>query len=98
MLIFSRRLRMLAERSEYFRSELRSANQQTWFFPNDQAFASLGSNLNFLFDPNFANNTNDINDVSSHCILIIWTFIFFSLVHQISSCTHCSLSKYDGCK
>ena len=60
---FSRRLRILAERSEYFRSELRSSNHQTWFLPNDQAFASLGSNLNFLFDPNVGNNTNDINDV-----------------------------------
>lgn len=60
-LLFSR-LRLLAERSEYFRSELRSRAQQTWFFPTDQAFASYGPSLNFLFDPS-SNNTNDINDV-----------------------------------
>jgi hypothetical protein len=59
-----RRLRQLAERSDYFRSELRSVNHQTWFLPNDQAFASMGSGLSYLLDQS-TNNTNDINEVKS---------------------------------
>ncbi len=62
-MIFFRRLRLLALRSDYFRSELTSRNYQTWFLPNDQAFASLGSGLNFLFDHSNIDNVNDINDV-----------------------------------
>lgn len=60
---FLRRLRMLAERSDYFRSELRSTHHQTWFLPNDQAFASLGSSFQYLFEQSFINNTNEVNDV-----------------------------------
>lgn len=60
-----RRLRQLAERSDYFRSELRSVHHQTWFLPNDQAFASMGSSLSYLLDQSFTNNTNDINEVKS---------------------------------
>lgn len=59
-----RRLRLLAQRSEYFRSELTSLNHQTFFLPNDQAFASFGSGLSFLFDQTTSENTNDINDVN----------------------------------
>lgn len=58
-----RRLRQLAERSEYFRSELRSIHHQTWFLPNDQAFASMGSSLSYLLDQSSINNTNEINEV-----------------------------------
>jgi len=61
-LIF-RRLRLLASRSDYFRSELTSFNHQTFFLPNDQAFASFGSGLNFLFDNTGIDQTNDVNDV-----------------------------------
>lgn len=61
--LFLRRLRQLAERSDYFRSELRSMHHQTWFLPNDQAFASIGSTLSFLLDQSSINNTNDINEV-----------------------------------
>lgn len=61
--VFLRRLRQLAERSDYFRSELRSMHHQTWFLPNDQAFASIGSTLSFLLDQSSINNTNDINEV-----------------------------------
>ncbi|CAF3466569.1 unnamed protein product [Rotaria socialis] len=56
------RLRQLADRSDFFRSELRSMHHQTWFLPNDQAFASMGSSLSFLFDQFYTNNTNDINE------------------------------------
>jgi hypothetical protein len=38
-------------------------HHQTFFLPNDQAFASIGSSLNFLFDPSPVDNTNDVNDV-----------------------------------
>jgi hypothetical protein len=65
-----RRLRQLAERSDYFRSELRSIHHQTWFLPNDQAFASMGSSLSFLLDQTSINNSNDINEVSV-CILLL---------------------------
>ncbi|CAF4704210.1 unnamed protein product, partial [Rotaria socialis] len=37
-------------------------HHQTWFLPNDQAFASMGSSLSFLFDQFYTNNTNDINE------------------------------------
>ncbi|CAF4181530.1 unnamed protein product [Rotaria sp. Silwood2] len=61
------RLRQLAERSDYFRSELRSMHHQTWFLPNDQAFASMGPSLSFLFEQFYMNNTNDINEfIKSH--------------------------------
>ena len=39
-------------------------NHQTWFLPSDQAFASIGSGLNFLFDQSGADNINDVNDVT----------------------------------
>ncbi len=61
--MFFRRLRLLASRSEYFRSELTSLTHQTWFLPNDQAFSSIGSGLSFLFEQSNVDNTNDINDV-----------------------------------
>jgi hypothetical protein len=60
---FCRRLRLLAQRSDYFRSELTSLNQQTFFLPNDQAFSSFGSGLSFLFEQSATDNTNDVNDV-----------------------------------
>ena len=60
----------MADRSEYFRSELRSANQQTWFLPNDQAFASYGTGLSFLFEPLTVENMNDINDVGETILSI----------------------------
>lgn len=59
-----RRLRQLAERSDYFRSELRSMQQQTWFLPNDQAFTGMGSSLSSLLDQSNMNSINDINEVS----------------------------------
>ncbi len=62
-MFFLRRLRLLASRSEYFRAELRSMHHQTFFLPNDQAFSSFGSGLNFLFDQSPIDNTNDVNDV-----------------------------------
>ncbi|CAF1590334.1 unnamed protein product, partial [Adineta ricciae] len=66
------RLRLLADRSEYFRSELRSVNQQTWFLPNDQAFASYGTGLSFLFEPLTVENINDINDfIKSHIVPLV---------------------------
>ncbi|CAF4476724.1 unnamed protein product, partial [Rotaria sp. Silwood2] len=66
------RLRQLADRSDYFRSELRSMHHQTWFLPNDQAFASLGANAQFLFEQSLMNNTNDINDfIKSHIVPIV---------------------------
>ena len=63
MCLICRRLRQLAERSDYFRSELRSMHHQTWFLPNDQAFTAMGSTLGFLLDQTSLNNTNDINEV-----------------------------------
>jgi hypothetical protein len=63
--LICRRLRQLAERNEYLRSELRSMQHQTWFLPNDQAFTSIGSSLSFLLDQAYMNNTNDINEVKS---------------------------------
>ncbi|CAF0817027.1 unnamed protein product [Adineta steineri] len=66
------RLRLLADRSDYFRSELRSMHHQTWFLPNDQAFTSFGSSLNFLFEPTSPENTHDINDfIKSHIVPIV---------------------------
>ncbi|CAF2156365.1 unnamed protein product, partial [Rotaria magnacalcarata] len=66
------RLRQLADRSEFFRSELRSMHHQTWFLPNDQAFASMGSSLSFLFDQFYTNNTNDINEfIRTHVIPLV---------------------------
>ncbi|CAF1492495.1 unnamed protein product, partial [Adineta steineri] len=66
------RLRQLAERSDYFRSELRSIHHQTWFLPNDQAFASMGSSLSYLLDQSSMNNTNDINEfVKAHVIPLV---------------------------
>ncbi|CAF0877364.1 unnamed protein product [Adineta ricciae] len=66
------RLRQLAERSEYFRSELRSINQQTWFLPNDQAFASMGSSLSYLLDQTSINNTNEINEfINAHVVPLV---------------------------
>ncbi|CAF4797579.1 unnamed protein product [Rotaria sp. Silwood1] len=66
------RLRLLADRSDYFRSELRSPHHQTWFLPNDQAFANLGANAQFLFEQSIINNTNDVNDfIKSHIIPIV---------------------------
>lgn len=59
-----RRIRQLADRSDYFRSELRSPHYQTWFLPNDQAFASITSSLSFLLDQTSINNTHDINEVN----------------------------------
>ena len=64
--LVSRRLRQLVERSDYFRSELRSMQHQTWFLPNDQAFASMGSSLSSLLDQSNMNSLNDINEVG-HC-------------------------------
>ena len=80
-----RRLRLLAQRSEYFRSELTSLNHQTWFLPSDQAFASIGSGLNFLFDQSGADNINDVNDVIKiHFILSsAISFVFDSLSNLI---------------
>jgi hypothetical protein len=81
-----RRLRQLAERSEYFRSELRQTMyHQTFFLPNDQAFSSFGSSLNFLFDQSLTNNINDVNDVK----FSFWFFqeenffFFYSLSNHI---------------
>ncbi|CAF3799049.1 unnamed protein product [Rotaria sp. Silwood1] len=66
------RLRLIAERSDYFRSELRSMHHQTWFLPNDEAFDSMGTTLNFLFEPFSINNTNDINEfIKSHVIPLV---------------------------
>ncbi|UJR14861.1 hypothetical protein I4U23_001846 [Adineta vaga] len=66
------RLRLLADRSEYFQAELRSINHQTWFLPNDQAFSSFGTGLSFLFEAPSANNIHDINDfVKSHILPIV---------------------------
>lgn len=67
MIVYSiiRRLRQLAERSDYFRSELRSMHHQTWFLPNDQAFASMGSSLSSLLDQTNMNSLNEINEVSN---------------------------------
>ncbi|CAM2714920.1 unnamed protein product [Rotaria socialis] len=66
------RLRQLAQRSEYFRAELRSMNHQTFFLPNDQAFASLGANAEYLLEQSLRNNTNDVNEfVKSHIIPIV---------------------------
>ncbi|CAF1122677.1 unnamed protein product [Rotaria sordida] len=66
------RLRLLADRSDYFRSELRSMHHQTFFLPNDQAFANLGANAQFLFEQSLMNNTNDINDfIKSHIIPLV---------------------------
>jgi len=64
LILFFRRLRLLAQRSEYFRSELTSLNYQTFFLPNDQAFASIGSGLGFLLEQTGQDNVNDINDVN----------------------------------
>lgn len=79
MTFFFRRLRLLAQRSEYFRSELTSMNHQTWFLPSDQAFASIGSGLNFLFDQSGADNINDINDVID--ISLMFFFNRFDLLY-----------------
>jgi len=38
-------------------------HHQTWFLPNDQAFAGMGSSLSFLLNQASWNNTNDINEV-----------------------------------
>jgi len=38
-------------------------HHQTWFLPNDQAFAGMGSSLSFLLNQASLNNTNDINEV-----------------------------------
>ncbi|CAF3692677.1 unnamed protein product [Rotaria sordida] len=66
------RLRQLAERSDFFRSELRSMHHQTWFLPNDQAFASMGSSFSFLFEQFSTNNTNDVNEfIKSHIIPLV---------------------------
>jgi hypothetical protein len=46
-------------------------HHQTWFLPNDQAFASIGSTLSFLLDQSYGNNTNDINKVNN-----LFYFIF----------------------
>lgn len=68
---FFRRLRLLAQRSEYFRSELTSMNHQTWFLPSDQAFASIGSGLSFLFDQSGVDNINDVNDVTDISLIFL---------------------------
>ena len=60
LLLTLSRLRQIAERSEYFRAELRSLNHQTFFLPNDQAFASFGSSLSFLFEQSNLNEANDV--------------------------------------
>lgn len=38
-------------------------NYQTFFLPNDQAFASLGANADYILEQSLANNTNDVNEV-----------------------------------
>ena len=95
---FLRRLRLLADRSEYFRNELRSINHQTWFLPNDQAFASIGSGLQFLFDRSSTNNENDVNDVRFlYFILFYFERHSHKLVYQITYHTNSTLSKCYGC-
>lgn len=97
MFFFSRRIRQLAERSDYFRSELRSMQHQTWFLPTDQAFSSMGSSLSSLLDQSSMNNTNDINEVRFHSFHFNDFFIIrFILVHSSTCFTYCSLSKCDG--
>jgi hypothetical protein len=49
-------------------------HHQTWFLPNDQVFASIGSSLSFLLEQSYMNNTNDINEVK---ISIFFSSIFF---------------------
>ena len=62
-LLYSRRLRLLAERSEYFRAALRSSDFQTWFFPTDQAISGMGSSIGHLLDQSYMNNSNEVNEV-----------------------------------
>jgi hypothetical protein len=50
-------------------------HHQTWFLPNDQAFASIGSSLSFLLDQSYVNNTNDINEVKN------FNWFFFLLIN-----------------
>jgi len=93
-----RRLRLLAQRSEYFRSELTSLNHQTFFLPNDQAFASFGSGLSFLFDQTTSENTNDINDVN-YFVKQNKKDQFFLLfaVYSIAYYSDCHVSNCNGC-
>ena len=93
-LVFSR-LRQLAERSDYFRSELRSMNQQTWFLPNDQAFASMGSSLSSLLDQSNMNSLNDINEVGNYlCAMVFFsnedTLVCSSTCHTVSDVSQCN--------
>jgi len=55
-------------------------HHQTWFLPNDQVFASIGSSLSFLLEQSYMNNTNDINEVK---ISIIFFLQYFLLIIQI---------------
>lgn len=94
-----RRLRQLAERSDYFRSELRSMHHQTWFLPNDQAFASMGSSLSFLLDQFSINNTNDINEVTHASLFDLHqrrSPPSNALVHPSSCRSNGALSSLDG--
>jgi len=93
-----RRLRQLAERSDYFRSELRSMHHQTWFLPNDQAFSGIGSSLSFLLDQSYINNTNEINEVKIS-VIIIFSYVFLInnyLVYQITCYSISTFSNYNG--
>ncbi len=54
-------------------------HHQTWFLPNDQVFASIGSSLSFLLEQSYMNNTNDINEVK----ISIFFLQYFSLIIQI---------------
>ncbi len=49
-------------------------HHQTWFLPNDQVFASIGSSLSFLLEQSYMNNTNDINEVKISIIFFLQYF------------------------
>jgi hypothetical protein len=54
-------------------------HHQTWFLPNDQAFASIGSSLSFLLDQSSMNSTNDINEVKIFASFLMKDLSYFSL-------------------
>ena len=91
-LFYSRRLRLLAERSAYFRAALRSPDFQTWFFPTDQAITGMGSSIGHLLDQSYTNNSNEVNEVlRAHVIPLV---LFPSMMDSTKQVVTLSANKW----
>lgn len=71
--------------------------QQTWFLPNDQAFAGMGSSLSSLLDQSNMNSINDINEVSDNLFLLERIIQIIDGNYLVYSSSRHSISHFSQC-